>query len=70
MIRWWRTLRLWTVEEHNMKTILTSIAAGSLLAALAIAQTAPRYTVAAKGYKPMEVRELVGLSSIRLICTG
>src|SRR5207245_4589548 len=38
----WRILRLLKVEGH-MKTILTSIAASSLLAALAIAQ--PRYTV-------------------------
>ena len=39
-----RILRLSRMEGHNMKTILTSIAAGSLLAALAMAQT-PRYTV-------------------------
>ena len=39
-----RKLRLLLMEEKKMKSILTSIAAGSLLAALATAQT-PRYTV-------------------------
>jgi len=43
MIAFRRILRLLGLEEH-MKPILTSIAAGSLLAALAMAQT-PRYTV-------------------------
>src|SRR2546423_440268 len=43
VIRSGRILRLFSVEAHNMKTTLTSIAAGSLLSALAIAQ--PRYTV-------------------------
>src|SRR6266705_1809395 len=41
----WRILE-W--REEHMKTILTSIAAGSLLGALAIAQP-PRYTIADLG---------------------
>jgi probable HAF family extracellular repeat protein len=45
MIRLKRALRLFKVEgTQTMKTIFVSMAAGSLLAALAIAQT-PRYTI-------------------------
>jgi probable HAF family extracellular repeat protein len=51
VIRSWRILRLFRVEEHNMKTILTSIAASSLFAALATAQP-PRYTVTDLGTLP------------------
>jgi probable HAF family extracellular repeat protein len=45
VIRSWRILRLFGIEDHNMKTIVTSIAASSLLAALAIAQPLRHYAV-------------------------
>jgi probable HAF family extracellular repeat protein len=46
VIRWRRIPRLLSIEEHNMKSIVTAIAAGSLLAALALAEPPrPRYTV-------------------------
>src|SRR5437773_576491 len=45
-------LRLLRMEDNNMKLIMTSIAASSLLATLAIAQTPPRYTVTDLGTLP------------------
>jgi probable HAF family extracellular repeat protein len=42
----------WGWRNKHMKTILNSIAAGGLLAALAIAQPAPRYTVTDLGTLP------------------
>src|SRR6059036_551042 len=40
------------MEDNNMKSIVTSIAASSLLAALAMAQPPPRYTVTDLGTLP------------------
>jgi hypothetical protein len=45
MIVSWRILRLLEWRNKKMKSILNSIAAGSVLTALAIAQPSPRYTV-------------------------